>query len=145
MLKNLLSCQQKYFNNMISGRVTLFLPCYCCLVAKSCPTLCDLITTACHSCPSLTISQNLPKFMSTESVMPSNPLILCCPLLLLPSIFPSIRVFSSDWAVCIRQPNYWSFSFSISPSNKYSRLISFMKRKKKLFPFLENKYTVTVI
>ena len=63
--------------------------------------------------------------MSIELVMPSNYIILCCPLLLLPSIFPNIRVFSSESALCIRWPNYWSFSFSISPSNEYSELISF--------------------
>ena len=63
--------------------------------------------------------------MSIESVMPSNHLILCCPLLLLPSIFPSIRVFSNESALHIRWPKYWSFSFSISPSNEYSGLISF--------------------
>ena len=63
--------------------------------------------------------------VSIESVMPSNHLILCYPLLLLPSIFPSIRVFSSESALCIRWPKYWSFSFSISPSNEYSWLISF--------------------
>ena len=63
--------------------------------------------------------------MSIESVMPSNHLILCCPLLLLPSIFPSIRVFSNESVVCIRWPKYWSFSFNISPSNEYSGLISF--------------------
>ena len=63
--------------------------------------------------------------MSIQLVMPSNHLILCCPLLLLPSIFPSIRVFSNELALCIRWPKYWSFSFSISPSNEYSGLISF--------------------
>src|SRR5574341_2570009 len=63
--------------------------------------------------------------MSIESVMPSNHLILCCPLLLLPSIFPSIRVFSNESVLCIRWPKYWNFSFSISPSNEYSELISF--------------------
>ena len=63
--------------------------------------------------------------MSIESVMPSNHLILCHPLLLLPSIFPSIRVFSNESVLCIRRPKYWSFSFSISPSNEYSGLISF--------------------
>ena len=65
------------------------------------------------------------KLISIESVMPSNHLILCHPLLLLTSIFPSIRVFSNESALCIRWPKYWSFSFSISPSNEYSRLISF--------------------
>ena len=66
----------------------------------------------------------LLKLMSTESVMPSNHLILCCPLLL-PSIFPSLKVFSNELVLCIRWPKYWSFSFSISPSNEYSGLIFF--------------------
>ena len=70
-------------------------------------------------------SRSLLKFMSIESVMPSNHLILCRPLLFLPSIFPSIRVFSSESVLPIRWPKYWSFSFSISPSNEYSGLISF--------------------
>ena len=74
---------------------------------------------------SITNSQSLLKLMSIESVMPSNHLILCCSLLLLPSVFPSIRVFSSESALRIRWPKYWSFSFSISPSNEYSGLISF--------------------
>ena len=78
--------------------------------------------------PGFSGSHCLPEFaklMSIELVMPSNHLILCCPLLLLPSVFPSIRVFSSESALHIRWPNYWSFSFSISPSNEYSGLISF--------------------
>ena len=74
---------------------------------------------------SITNSQSLLKFMSIESVMPSNQLILCCSLLLLPSIFPSIRVFSNESVLRIRWPKYWSFSFNISPSNEYSGLISF--------------------
>ena len=74
---------------------------------------------------SITNSQSLLKLMSTKSVMPSNHLILCCPLLLLPSIFPSIRVSSSESILCIRWPKYCSFTFSISPSNDYSKLISF--------------------
>ena len=74
---------------------------------------------------SFTNSWSLLELMYIESVMPSNCLILCCPLLLLPSIFPSIRVFSNKLALHIRWPNYWSFSFSISPSNECSRLISF--------------------
>ena len=74
---------------------------------------------------SATISQNLLKLMPIESVMPSNYLILCHPLLLQPSIFPSIRVFSNESVLSIRWPKYWSFSFSISPSNEYSGLISF--------------------
>ena len=74
---------------------------------------------------SLFIIRSLLKLMSIESVIPSNHLILCHPLLLLPSIFPSIRVFSSESVLCIRWPKYWSFSFSISPSNECSGLISF--------------------
>ena len=74
---------------------------------------------------SITNSQSLLKLMSTESVMPSNHLILYHPLLLLPSIFPSIRVFSNELALRKRRPKYWSFSFSIGPSNEYSGLISF--------------------
>ena len=74
---------------------------------------------------SITSSWSPPKPMSIESVMSSNHLILCCPLLLLPSIFPSIRVFSSESALRIRWPKYWSFSFSISPSNEHPRLVSF--------------------
>ena len=73
----------------------------------------------------ITVSRSLLKLMSVESMMPSNHLILCHPLLLLPSIFPSIRVFSSESALHIRWPKYWSVSFSISPSNEYSGLISF--------------------
>ena len=76
---------------------------------------------------SFTISQSLLKLMFIESVMPSNYLILFCPLLLLPSIFPSSRVFSNESALCIRWPKYWSFSFSISPSNEYSGLLSFKR------------------
>ena len=73
----------------------------------------------------ITNSRSLLKLMSIELVMPSNHLILCCPLLLLPSIFPSIRVFSNESALCIRWPKYWSFSFSISPSNENPGLIFF--------------------
>ena len=69
--------------------------------------------------------QSLLKLMSSESVMSSNYLVLCRPLLLLPSVFPSIRIFSNESALCIKWPKYWSFSFSISPSNEYSGLISF--------------------
>ena len=82
-------------------------------------------TTTHQAFLSITNSRSLLKLMSIESVMPSNHLIICRPLLLLPSIFPSIRVFSSESILCIRWPKYWSFSFSISPSNKYSGLISF--------------------
>ena len=94
-----------------------------CSVAKSCPTLRDLhgFNTSGLSVPHK-ISWSLPKFMSTESVMLCNHLILCCPLHHLLSIFPSIRIFSSELAACVRWPKYWSFS--ISPSSEYSGLIS---------------------
>ena len=82
--------------------------------------------TAAHQASlSITNSQSPPKPMSIESVMPSNHLILCCTLLLLPSIFPSIRVFSNESALRIRWPKYWSFSFNISPSNEHPGLTSF--------------------
>ena len=81
-------------------------------------------TVACQASLSIANSQSLLKLMSIESVMPSNHLILYCPPLLLPSIFPSIRVFSNESVFCIRWLKYWSFSFSISPSNEYSGLIS---------------------
>ena len=77
-------------------------------------------TTACQASLSITNSQSLLKLMPIESVMPSNHLILCCPLLLQPSIFPSIRVFSNESVLCTSWPEYWNFSFSISPSNVYS-------------------------
>ena len=82
-------------------------------------------TKACQASLSFSISQRLLKLMSIELVMPSNYLILCHSLLLLPSIFPRIRVFSNESVLHIRWPKYWSFSFSISPSNEYSGLISF--------------------
>ena len=99
--------------------------CRCCSVAKSFPVLWTPWTAAHQASLSFTISPSFLRFMSIESVMPSNQLILCCSLLLLSSIFPSIRVFSNESAVRIRWPKYWSFSFSISPSNEYSGLISF--------------------
>ena len=82
-------------------------------------------SAACQASLSTTNFWSLLKLMSIESVMLSNHLILCCPLLLLPSVFPNIRVFSSESVLRIRWPKYWSFSFSISPSNEYSGLISF--------------------
>ena len=82
-------------------------------------------TAACQASLSITNSQSLLKLTSIQSVMPSNHLILCCPILLLLSIFPSIRVFSKESVLRIRWPKYWSFSFNISPSNEYSGLISF--------------------
>ena len=81
--------------------------------------------TACQASLSNTNSQSLLKLISIESVMPCNHLVLCHPLLVLPSIFPSIRVFSNESALCIRWPKYWSFSFNISPSNEHLGLISF--------------------
>ena len=84
-----------------------------------------LWTLACQASLSITISQRLLMLMSIEAVMPSNHLIPCHPLLLPPSIFPSIRVFSKESVLHIRWPKYWSFSFNISPSNEYSGLISF--------------------
>ena len=82
-------------------------------------------TTACQASLSITNSQSLLRLISSESVMPSNHLILCHALPLLPSIFPSVRVFSNESALRIRWPMYWSFSFNISPSNEHSGLISF--------------------
>ena len=90
-------------------------------VTQSCLTLWP---AACQTSLFITNSQSLLKLLSIKSVMPSNHLILCHPLLLLPSIFLSIRVFSSESVICIRWPKYWSFSLSISPSNEYSGLIS---------------------
>ena len=94
-------------------------------VAHLCPTPYNPMN---HSMPGLPVHHQLPdllKLMSIESMMPSNHLILCCPLLLLPLIFPSIGVFSNKSALCIRWPKYWSFSFNISPSNEHPGLISF--------------------
>ena len=100
--------------------------CCCFSVAQSCLTLCDPWTAARQASLSITNSRSLLKLMSIDSVMPSNHLILCCLLLLLPSVFPSIRVFSNESVLHIRWPKYWSLSFSISPSNEYSGLISFI-------------------
>ena len=116
-------CMQMYFINF----------CYCivCQYMKSVQSLSHIqlfVTpwTAAHQAfLSITNSRSLLKFMSIESVMPSNHLILCCSLLLPPSIFPRIRVFSNESVFHIRWPKYWSFSFSISPINEYSGLISF--------------------
>ena len=97
----------------------------CCSVNKSCLTFCCPWTAAHQASLSFNISWSLLKLMSIELVMPSNHIILCCPLLLLPSIFPNIRVIFNELALHIWWSNYWSFSFSISPSNEYSGLISF--------------------
>ena len=104
----------------------LFIFCCCCSVLLSCiQVLVTPWTTACQAPLSFTISQNLLRFMSIESVILSNIFIFSHPLLLLPSIFPSIRVFSNKLTLDTRWSKYWSFSFSISPSNEYSGLISF--------------------
>ena len=99
--------------------------CCCCSVAQSCPTLCDSMNCSMPGILLFTVSWSLLKLMSIKLVMPSNHLIPCHALLLWHSIFPSIRVFSNESALRIRWPKYWSFSFSISPSNEYSGLISF--------------------
>ena len=92
---------------------------------QSCPTLCTPWTAAHQASLSITNSRTSLKLMSIEWVMPPKHLILCCPFLLLPSVFPSIRVFSNESTLCIRWPKYWSFSFSIGPSNEHPELISF--------------------
>ena len=97
----------------------------CCLQGGGWGLLCRLLPPQLVSFPILHQLPELAQPKSIESVMPSNHLILYHPLLLLPSIFPSIRVFSSELVLCIRWPKYWSFSFSISPSNEHSGLISF--------------------
>ena len=98
--------------------------CHCSSVTQSCLNLCNPMECSTPGLPVPPTSGSLPKFMSTASVMPSSHLILCHPPLLLPSIFPSIKDFSKESSVCIRWAKYWSFSFSISPSNEYSWLIS---------------------
>ena len=97
---------------------------FCSSVPQSCPTLCNPMDYICQASLSFTISWSLLTLMSIESVMLSNHLIHCFPLFLLPSIFPSIRVFSRELVLHIKWPKYWSFSFSISPSREYSGLIS---------------------
>ena len=102
------------------------LRCWLLLSFSHCVRLFETPWTTAHQAPfSSTISQSLLKFISIELVMLSKHLILCCPILLLPSVFPSIRVFSSELALQVMWPKYWSFSLSNSPSNAYSGLISF--------------------
>ena len=103
----------------------LLVTCRCSVQLLSHVQLCDPMDCSTPGPPSFTISQSSLKLTSIKSMMPSNHLILCRPLLLPPSIFPSIRVFSNESVLRIRWPKYWSFGFSISPSNEYSRLISF--------------------
>ena len=97
----------------------------CCAAIKSCPALCHPMDCSPSGSLSFAISRSLLRFISFELVILSNCLILCHPLLLLPSTFPSIRVFSIELALHIKWPKYWSFNFSISSFNEYSRLISF--------------------
>ena len=123
LIGNCNSCFLSYF---AFHRYLLYYHCCCCCsVAQSFQTLWDLMDCSTPGFPVFHISWSLLKLMSIEWVMPSNHLILCRPLLLLPSIFPSIRVFSDESVLCIKRPKYWSFSFSFSPSNEYSWLISF--------------------
>ena len=122
----------------------------CCFsVAKSCPPLCGPMDSSMLGFLSFTVSRSLLKLMPIESMMPSNRLILHHPLLLLPSVFPSIRVFSNELALHIRCLKFWSFSFNISPSNEYSGLISFqidwvgllaVQRTVNSFPVMLNHY-----
>ena len=101
--------------------------CCCFSFSQSCPTLCNPngLQHAKLPCPSQSPRESLFKLMSIESVMPSNHLVLCHPLLFLPSIFPSTRIFSKESDLRSKWPKYWSFSFSVSPSNEHSWLISF--------------------
>ena len=115
---------QEFFMLNFLKLLTNFLSVQFSSVAQSCQTLCDPIDHSRPPCPSPT-PWSLLKLMSIELVMPSSHLIFCRPLLLPPSVFPSIRVFAYESVLLIRWPKYWSFSFSISPSNEYSGLISF--------------------
>ena len=108
-------------------------------VTQSCPTLCDPMNRTCQASLSITNSQNLLKLMSIELVMPSNYLILCHPLLLLPPIPPSIRFFSNESNLHMRWPKYWSFSFSISPSNEHPRSMSQFKRVSQRSPDIQTR------
>ena len=110
-----------------SYAMSYLLTCY--LVAQLCPTFVTPWTTAHHTFLSFTISQSLLQLVSIESMISSSRLILSHPLLFLPSIFPSIRVFSSELALCLKWPKYWSFSFSISPFNVYSGMISLLSKE----------------
>ena len=109
---------------MFLSRVSVNVSAYYCSVAKSCQTVCAPMDCNIPGSPSFTMSQSLLKLMSDELVMPFSHLILCHSLLLLLSVFSSIRVLSNESALCMWWPKYWSFSFNISPSNEYSGLIS---------------------
>ena len=104
--------------------ITLYFSWGCCCSVTLVRLFLTPWTAACQASLSFIISQSLLRLMSFESMMPSSHLICCHPLFLLPSLFPSIRVFSNGLTLCIRWPKYWTFSFSISPSNEYSGLIS---------------------
>ena len=108
----------------------------CCCVTQSCLTLCNPMDAARQASLSSTKSQSLRKVMSIKSLMPFNHLVLFCPLLLLPSTFPSIRVFSSESVLCISWPKYWSFS--IYPSNEYSGLIDILAVQRTLKSLLQH-------
>ena len=120
--KDLLKPKESYLSGHLYSVFSLFSS----VQLLSCVQLFVTPWTAAHQASlSITNSWSLLKLMSIELVMPSNHFILCCPLFLLPSIFPSIRVFSNESVLSIKWPKYWSFSFSISPANEYSGLISF--------------------
>ena len=117
---------ERFPNHTLAGTAVWMLNDLSSVLSLSCVQLFETPwTAACQASLFFTSSWSLLKLMSIESVMPSKHLILCCPLLLLPSIFPGLRVFSNESALQIRWPKFWSFSFSISPSNDYSGLISF--------------------
>ena len=121
---HLLHCRQIFYRLSHEGSPDVWL---LLLFTQLCPTVCNPMDC---STPGFPILHHLPEFSLTpvyETVMPSNHLIFCRPLLLLSSIFSSIRVFSNESVLCIRWPKYWTFSFSISPSNEYSELISFRR------------------
>ena len=119
-------CVVWIFVSLIIGKVEHLLICFVVVQSLSRAQLfLTPWTEACQASLSFTVSRSLLRPMSIELVMPSNEPIFCHPLLLLPAVFPSIRVFSNESALCIRWPKYWRFSFSISPSNEYSGLISF--------------------
>ena len=126
-IQALFSCQREYSQSFLGSKLLLF---SCCVWLFVTPW-----TTARQASLSFTISQSLLKLMSFESVMASNHLIFCRPLLLLPSIFPSIRVSSNESALHIRLPKDWNFSFSISPSNEYSWSMSFRIESWVLFKY----------
>ena len=122
-----ISCNHQGSGKFLSARSILEAFCYCSVqfssVTQSCLTLCEPMSCSTPGLPVQPNSRSPPKLMSIESVMPSSHLIFCYPLLLLPSIFPSIRVFSNESALCIRWPKYWNFSFNISPSNEHPGLM----------------------